>query len=95
MRFTLNIRDYLQQYGDNMEQDYKCCPICYDHQFTGDMESHMRHMIECYCDQLIWMSVQRYKQMHGEDPVMSPEIETVLRKMAREKTSDELTDTLF
>lgn len=88
MKFTLSLRDYMEQYLTNMDNDCMYCPVCYDECMCGDQRKDMEHMIECYKDDMIVRVLTEYHDKHGELPPIDEQFmnqleQQVLQEMAQ------------
>ena len=72
MKFTLSLRDYIDQYITNLENGDNHCPVCYE-QVMNDDDKDITHLIDCYKEQLITYVLASYHDKYGDIPEVTDE----------------------
>lgn len=65
MKFTLSLHDYLDQYTLNKTQEHVHCPVCYESIMTFDLSSDVKHLFQCYKEELLLRRIVTHKKQHG------------------------------
>jgi hypothetical protein len=88
MRFTLSLSDYIDQYTQNKTDSDTHCPICYDQCMSMDTKIDMKHMLNCYKEELMLRTIQQYVDEFGcfpelDDGFINKVLQLVTVEMAR------------
>ena len=73
MKFTLSLHDYLDQLTVNREQQSSHCPVCYEQVMTRDLSTDVKHLFQCYKEELLIQRIVAHKREHGVIPVVDHE----------------------
>jgi hypothetical protein len=88
MRFTLSLSDYMDQYISNNTREDNHCPICYERVCGVDIGSDLKHMLDCYKEDVILNVIVEYQRRFGEAPAMTSQfVERVEKQVASELAS--------
>ena len=68
MKFTLGLKDYIDQYKINNEKNVTNCPVCYEHVMTGSTAGDISHLVSCYKDQCIELEMIAHYDKTGQFP---------------------------
>lgn len=85
MKFTLSLSDYIDQYTTNKSLKDNTCPICYEQCLYLDTKPDLKHVIDCYKEDMLLNVIQRYRIEHGDTPKLSHHfVDLVLKRVADE-----------
>jgi hypothetical protein len=85
MKFTLSLSDYIDQYTTNKTHGDNTCPICYEQCLYLDTKPDLKHVIDCYKEDMLLNVIQQYRNQHGDTPKLSHDfIDIVLKRVADE-----------
>lgn len=88
MRFTLSLSDYMDQYVSNRSSKDDHCPICYERVCAGEINHDLKHVLECYKQDVILNVIVEYRRKYGEAPTVTSQfVERVEKQVARELAS--------
>ena len=73
MKFTLSLHDYLDQLTVNREQQSAHCPVCYEQIMTRDLSTDVKHLFQCYKEELLIQRIVAHKREHGVIPMVDHE----------------------
>ena len=73
MKFTLSLHDYLDQLTINREQQSSHCPVCYEPVMTRDLSTDVKHLFQCYKEELLIQRIVAHKREHGVVPLVDHE----------------------
>lgn len=68
IRFNLTLCDYLEQYITNKNNDEPYCPICYDTCMQWNRSKDIKHILDCYKEQMVVNVLKLYFDEFQEYP---------------------------
>lgn len=88
MKFTLSLSDYMDQYASNRSVKDNHCPICYECECNGEVAHDLKHVLDCYKEDVILNVIMEYQRKYGEPPAVTSQfVERVEKQVARELAS--------
>ena len=85
MKFTLPLSDYIDQYTTNKSAGDNTCPVCYEQCLYLDIKPDMKHLVDCYKEDMLRNVIQQYRNKYGDTPSISHHfVDQVIKRVADE-----------